>query len=155
MSVFINWPTCRGIRAMTKDRQHIGGRYVELFRVNRAAMIQATSLASTWDALEQFVGGYMNNMQMQQPAFGMYGQPQPYAGPFVGGPAYPNMQVPPGPAMPGPASSKPSTLRMRGLPFRATVEEFSRLWWSVQVCEFFTGFQLMPGGVVLGQRDGR
>ena len=28
-------------RAMTKDRQHIGGRYVELFRVNRAEMIQA------------------------------------------------------------------------------------------------------------------
>merc|ERR1719472_429284 len=43
-------------RAMLKDRQHIGGRYVELFRVNRAAMIAA---------LEQFVGGYMNNNQMQ------------------------------------------------------------------------------------------
>merc|ERR1719163_514577 len=44
-------------RAMSKDRQHIGGRYVELFRVNRAEMIQA---------LEQFVGGYMSN-QMAMP----------------------------------------------------------------------------------------
>merc|ERR1719424_582160 len=35
-------------RAMAKDRQHMGGRYVELFRVSRAEMIQA---------LEQFVGG--------------------------------------------------------------------------------------------------
>merc|ERR1719163_794921 len=43
-------------RAMTKDRQHMGGRYVELFRVNRAEMIQA---------LEQFVGGYMNNNNLQ------------------------------------------------------------------------------------------
>merc|ERR1719238_2620378 len=43
-------------RAMTKDRQHIGGRYVELFRVNRGEMIAA---------LEQFVGGYMNNNNMQ------------------------------------------------------------------------------------------
>merc|ERR1719163_543213 len=44
-------------RAMTKDRQHMGGRYVELFRVSRGEMIQA---------LEQFVGGYMNN-QMAMP----------------------------------------------------------------------------------------
>ena len=35
-------------RAMSKDRQHIGGRYVELFRVNRSEMI---------GALEHFVGG--------------------------------------------------------------------------------------------------
>ncbi|EOD11302.1 hypothetical protein EMIHUDRAFT_55470, partial [Emiliania huxleyi CCMP1516] len=28
-------------RAMSKDRQHMGGRYVELFRVSRAEMIQA------------------------------------------------------------------------------------------------------------------
>ena len=28
-------------RAMTRDRQHMGGRYVELFRVSRAEMLQA------------------------------------------------------------------------------------------------------------------
>merc|ERR1719487_564390 len=39
-------------RAMLKDRQHIGGRYVELFRVGRGEMLAA---------LEQFVGGYMSN----------------------------------------------------------------------------------------------
>merc|ERR1719502_2111497 len=53
-------------RAMTKDRQHIGGRYVELFRVGRAEMLAA---------LEQFVGGYMSN-QMAMPggmAAGAYG----------------------------------------------------------------------------------
>ena len=47
-------------RAMTKDRQHIGGRYVELFRVGRGEMLAA---------LEQFVGGYMNN-QMMTPGAG-------------------------------------------------------------------------------------
>merc|ERR1719247_1662245 len=45
-------------RAMTKDRQHIGGRYVELFRVNRNEMIAA---------LEQFVGGYMSNQMVMAP----------------------------------------------------------------------------------------
>ena len=35
----------------------MGGRYVELFRVNRGEMLQA---------LEQFVGGYMNNNHMPQ-----------------------------------------------------------------------------------------
>ena len=45
-------------RAMTRDRQHMGGRYVELFRVSRAEMLQA---------LEQFVGGYMaGNMMAHQ-----------------------------------------------------------------------------------------
>ena len=40
----------------------------------------------------------------------------------------------------------PGTLRMRGIPFRSTVED---------VLRFFAGFQIVPGGVVLGQRDGR
>ena len=40
----------------------------------------------------------------------------------------------------------PGTLRMRGIPFRSTVDD---------VLRFFAGFQVMPGGVVLGQRDGR
>lgn len=35
---------------------------------------------------------------------------------------------------------------MRGIPFRSTVDD---------VVRFFAGFQIMPGGVVLGQRDGR
>jgi len=157
-------------RAMTKDRQHIGGRYVELFRVNRGEMIAA---------LEQFVGGYMSN-QMTMPggmaagAYGnMYGMQQsPYAQPhgaFVSAPhacgtpgAYTNMQqhmVTPGGAMPGPGAmgpngamgaggqgGKPGTLRMRGIPFRSTVDD---------VLRFFAGFQVATGGVVLGQRDGR
>jgi len=155
-------------RAMTKDRQHIGGRYVELFRVNRGEMIAA---------LEQFVGGYMSN-QMAMPggmaagAYGnMYGMQQsPYAQPhgaFVGTPhtcgvpgAYTNMQqhmVNPGGAMPGGMGpngamgaggqgGKAGTLRMRGIPFRSTVDD---------VLRFFTGFQVAQGGVVLGQRDGR
>merc|ERR1711904_631683 len=38
------------------------------------------------------------------------------------------------------------TLRMRGIPFRSTVDD---------VLRFFAGFQIMPGGVELGQRDGR
>ena len=147
-------------RAMSKDRQHIGGRYVELFRVNRAEMIQA---------LEQFVGGYMsnNNMQMQgamgggSPYGAMYGamQQSPYGGPPMGGPgAYGGMQggynmqgmpgpngMPPQGGLPG-GGGKPGTLRMRGIPYRATVEDVYR---------FFAGFQVMAGGVVLGQRDGR
>jgi hypothetical protein len=41
---------------------------------------------------------------------------------------------------------QPGTLRMRGLPYRATQED---------VLRFFTGFQVMQGGVVMGQRDGR
>ena len=144
-------------RAMTKDRQHMGGRYVELFRVGRADMIQA---------LEQFVGGYMsNNMQMPggigaaPPSYGMYGgamQPGPYAhsagymaGPACGGPGFTGMppSMPPG-GMSGPvgAAAKAGTVRMRGLPFRATVDD---------VLRFFTGFHVMPAGIVLGQRDGR
>ena len=42
--------------------------------------------------------------------------------------------------------TKGSTLRMRGIPFRSTVED---------VLRFFAGFQVVPGGVVIGQRDGR
>jgi heterogeneous nuclear ribonucleoprotein F/H len=148
-------------RAMTKDRQHIGGRYVELFRVNRQEMIQA---------LEQFVGGYMNNNNMQMaggmggaaPYGAMYGgmQQSPYGQPFgapsCGGPGAYSMQphqagVPPNGAMASPGmnggqGSKPGTLRMRGLPYRATAEDVFR---------FFTGFQIVQNGVVLGQRDGR
>lgn len=155
-------------RAMTKDRQHMGGRYVELFRVSRAEMIQA---------LEQFVGGYMNSQTMQmQPGMGagayagMYGAMQgaPYGSPgFLGGPtcgapgaygAMPQQLVGGMPAgmqaggVPGAAGqapmggSKAGTLRMRGLPFRSTVDDIFR---------FFTGFQIMPGGIVIGQRDGR
>ena len=103
-----------------------------------------------------------NNMGMQAghaaPPFGaMYGamQQSPYGQPpFVGGPhPYGAMPVPPGGmpggghnGMPNGAGGKPGTLRMRGLPYRATTED---------VCRFFGGFQVMPGGVVLGQRDGR
>ena len=150
-------------RAMTKDRQHIGGRYVELFRVNRAEMI---------GALEQFVGGYMsNNMHVpggmagaapyagmqpypMQPPFGQPGYPM--GGPACGGPgAYSAMQQPMGGPHGGPPmgagagapAGKPGTLRMRGLPFRATVDD---------VLRFFHGFQVVqPGGVVIGHRDGR
>merc|ERR1719382_72347 len=148
-------------RAMTKDRQHMGGRYVELFRVSRAEMLQA---------LEQFVGGYMNNnnMQMQMqggmagaPPYGNmygtmgqspYGQPAGYmGGPACGGPgAYGAMQHPmpvaPAGMAAGGVGGKAGTLRMRGLPFRASVDDIFR---------FFMGFQIMPGGIVLGQRDGR
>mgnify|MGYP006141066805 CR=1 FL=1 len=147
-------------RAMTKDRQHMGGRYVELFRVSRAEMIQA---------LEQFVGGYMSNNpmppQMMHPqgmgamggAYGMYGGAAgPYGGgmygggpPACGGPgAYgvPPGMYPPGPGGPPHGGAKNGTVRMRGLPFRATVDDIFR---------FFQGFQVMPGGIVLGQRDGR
>jgi len=156
-------------RAMTKDRQHIGGRYVELFRVNRGEMLAA---------LEQFVGGYMSNQMAMAPGMGaqasMYGaygaMPQGAYGqapafvngpPTCGGPgAYANMQqhltVGPGgsiagaPAMQGgPGGGQkmpPGTLRMRGIPFRSTVDD---------VLRFFTGFQVAPGGVIIGQRDGR
>mmetsp|Transcript_21434 Transcript_21434/g.63459 ORF Transcript_21434/g.63459 Transcript_21434/m.63459 type:complete len:95 (+) Transcript_21434:3-287(+) len=49
--------------------------------------------------------------------------------------------------MPGhPGGGKAGTLRMRGLPFRATVDDVYR---------FFNGFHVLPGGIVLGQRDGR
>lgn len=152
-------------RAMSKDRQHIGGRYVELFRVNRGEMLAA---------LEQFVGGYMSNQMGMGPgqAMGAYGasmygalQQSPYGqAPFVGGPmnggpgAYASMQqqhpgmaggpMNGGPGMPGGGGQKmpAGTLRMRGIPFRSTVDD---------VLRFFQGFQVVPGGVVLGQRDGR
>merc|ERR1719446_1553998 len=154
-------------RAMTKDRQHMGGRYVELFRVGRAEMIQA---------LEQFVGGYMNSQSMQMQGgmggaaayAGMYGAMQgaPYGSPgFLGGPAcggpgaygampqqivggmQAGMQAGAVPGATGqPPMGKAGTLRMRGLPFRSTVDDIFR---------FFTGFQIMPGGIVIGQRDGR
>jgi hypothetical protein len=39
-----------------------------------------------------------------------------------------------------------NTLRMRGLPFRATADEISR---------FFGDFQILPGGITIGQREGR
>jgi RNA recognition motif-containing protein len=147
-------------RAMTKDRQHIGGRYVELFRVGRGEMLAA---------LEQFVGGYMSN-QMALPGGapgmaygGMYGgmQQSPYAQPpgFVGPPgtmgappgAYVQQHMAPGQpqganGMQGQPKMSPGTLRMRGIPFRSTVDD---------VLRFFAGFQVMPGGVVLGQREGR
>merc|ERR1719163_1840698 len=59
-------------RAMSKDRQHIGGRYVELFRVSRAEML---------GALEQYVGSYATNQMAFNPTManahaaygGMYG----------------------------------------------------------------------------------
>ena len=41
---------------------------------------------------------------------------------------------------------QPGTLRMRGLPFRASVDDIFR---------FFQGYSIMPGGIVIGQRDGR
>jgi heterogeneous nuclear ribonucleoprotein F/H/epithelial splicing regulatory protein 1/2 len=122
-------------------------------------------------ALEQFVGGYMNNnIQMQpgmappgHPQYGMYGamqqgpygQPPGYMGaPACGAPPYGGMQPPmqtmPPAAIPGaatgPAPGKASTLRMRGLPFRSTVDD---------VLRFFAGFHILPGGIVLGQKDGR
>jgi heterogeneous nuclear ribonucleoprotein F/H len=156
-------------RAMTKDRQHIGGRYVELFRVNRGEMLAA---------LEQFVGGYMSNQMamgpgamgpgaMGQAGYGaMYGamQQAPYGqapafvggAPMSGGPgAYGGMHgghpMTGGPGAVGGGGGQgqkmaAGTLRMRGIPFRSTVDD---------VLRFFAGFQVMPGGVVLGQRDGR
>ena len=134
-------------RAMTKDRQHIGGRYVELFRVGRGEMLAA---------LEQFVGGYMSN-QMALPGGapgmaygGMYGgmQQSPYAQPpgFVGPPgtmgappgAYVQQHMAPGQpqganGMQGQPKMSPGTLRMRGIPFRSTVDD---------VLRFFAGFQV-------------
>jgi len=148
-------------RAMTKDRQHIGGRYVELFRVSRGELIAA---------LEQFVGGYMSNQMVMAPngmgaqAYGgMYGMPHgsPYGQPYAAGPgamgygAHGAMQQHMGMGMQAGAhgmagvpngGTKGSTLRMRGIPFRSTVEDVMR---------FFAGFQVIPGGVVIGQRDGR
>jgi hypothetical protein len=95
---------------------------------------------------------------------GMYGamQQSPYAqSPYAPG-GYPQMQQhmvsPPTVGGPGMAQQQqqggggggqkmaPGTLRMRGIPFRSTVDDIVR---------FFAGFQIMPGGVVLGQRDGR
>lgn len=152
-------------RAMTKDRQHMGGRYVELFRVPRGEMIHA---------LEQFVGGYMTNNNPMAPGM-MGGGPPPYGmpygamqqgpyggpagpygmgGPACGGPGYGGMQQMPGGSMPGggppgaggQAPKGPGTLRMRGLPFRSTPDDVFR---------FFNGFHIMPGGIVIGQRDNR
>jgi len=148
-------------RAMAKDREHIGGRYVELFRVSRGEMIAA---------LEQFVGGYMSHQMgalglgAAGTAFGglygavqaTYGQP-PYMTGHAGPGGYANMQqhlpaltggvagMPAAAAM-GASGAKAGTLRMRGIPFRSTVDD---------VLRFFAGFQVVPGGVMLGQRDGR
>merc|ERR1719491_1497755 len=44
-------------RAMTKDREHMEGRYVELFRVNRGEM---------WQALEQFAAVYQSHNSVPQ-----------------------------------------------------------------------------------------
>merc|ERR1719217_1457579 len=69
--------------------------------------------------------------------------------PQCGGPgAYGGMGGPMGYGPPGPpgAQHKAGTVRMRGLPFRSTVDDIFR---------FFQGFQVMPGGIVIGQRDGR
>ena len=142
-------------RAMSKDRQHIGGRYVELFRVSRGEMIAA---------LEQFVGGYMSNQMAMAPnamagaqayggMYGMHGSPygQPYAGHagMAAGP-YGAMQQHMGAmqahGMATGGAAKGATLRMRGIPFRSTEQD---------VLRFFAGFQVLPGGVVIGQRDGR
>merc|ERR1719311_1915225 len=84
-------------RAMTKDRHHMGGRYVELFRVNRGEMLQA---------LEQFVGGYMNNNHMPQMISmggAMGGAYSPYGGAMAG---------PMGCYGGGAPPHKPGTLRM-------------------------------------------
>ena len=137
----------------TAPRPH---RYVELFRVSRGELIAA---------LEQFVGGYMANMAVMAPngmgaqaaygmgAYGMHGSPYGQAAYGYGamGGAHGGMQQHMGmgmggPHMPGSPTPKGSTLRMRGIPFRSTVEDVMR---------FFAGFQVVPGGVVLGQRDGR
>jgi hypothetical protein len=138
----------------------MGGRYVELFRVSRAEMLQA---------LEQFVGGYMNNnLHMQGGMGGGYTamggyhmapyQPAYQMGaPACGGPGSFGAMAPQpmpmaaagggGAMMGAPAGGgKPGTLRMRGLPFKSTVDDISR---------FFSGFQIMPGGIVLGHREGR
>ena len=135
-------------RAMAKDRQHIGGRYVELFRVNRAEMIAA---------LEQFVGGYMNNQLAMGPggmggqAYGRctcdgqspYGQPPAFGVPPMGGApgAYGAMQqhyaVGPGQMQGGGGGGhqkmNAGTLRMRGI-LRSTVDD---------VLRFFNG-SIMP-----------
>ena len=148
-------------RAMTKDRQHIGGRYVELFRVSRGELIAA---------LEQFVGGYMSNQMVMAPngmgaqGYGMYGMHgSPYGQPYgahagaMGYGAHGAMQQHMGMGMGAQqaqgmgggvpnGAAKGSTLRMRGIPFRSTADD---------VLRFFAGFQVLPGGVVIGQRDGR
>merc|ERR1719310_794123 len=117
-------------------------------------------------ALEQFVGGYMNNNAMggMMPAgpmgmggpYGMYPAQPTYAAqgamggygapPACGGPGAYGMQQPMYPSGPQGGHSKPGTTRMRGLPFRSTVDDVFR---------FFQGHQITPGGIVLGQRDGR
>ena len=120
-------------------------------------------------ALEQFVGGYMNNQLALGPgamgaqAYGAmygaspYGQPHYGQGAPYGQGAYGAMQqhlaLGPGQAMPpnmhgggGHQKMAPGTLRMRGIPFRSTIED---------VLRFFNGFSVMPNGVVIGQRDGR
>lgn len=143
-------------KAMQKDRQHIGGRYVELFRVGRGEMIAA---------LEHFVGGYLNaqmgTMSLGPGAAygGVYGGMGYGQSPYMGAhPAAYGMQqhmggmAPPG-GLPGVGGMggmhggpRNGTLRMRGIPFRSTVED---------VVRFFQGFQIATNGVVLGQRDGR
>ena len=42
--------------------------------------------------------------------------------------------------------ASPGTVRMRGIPFRSTVDD---------VLRFFAGFHIMPGGILLGKCDGR
>ena len=87
---------------------------------------------------------------------GCYGAPPACGGP--GGP-YGSMQqrvdghlvYPPAPGGGGPGGGGPphklGTLRMRGLPFRATADDIYR---------FFLGLQISGNnGIVLGQRDGR
>jgi len=146
-------------RAMNKDRQHIGGRYVELFRVSRAEML---------GALEQYVGSYHTNQMAFNPTManahaaygGMYGAVPQYGGAqysaaaMAGAAAYGGMQQQMGMHQMASAMAqgqqqqggKGATLRMRGIPYRSTAEDVMR---------FFAGFQVVPGGVVLGQRDGR
>lgn len=83
---------------------------------------------------------------------GCYGAPPACGGPGAyGGYAQQTGGYPPGPGGPPPpgppgGGKSPGTIRMRGLPFRSTVDDVFR---------FFQGLQIPPGGIVLGQRDGR
>ena len=112
-------------------------------------------------ALEQFVGGYMSNQMAIPGSAGMYGglygaamQQPPYGQPGFVAPgtvgahgAYGNMnmqqQVMGGlnaaaqNGVGGGSQQKmnPGTLRMRGIPFRSTVDD---------VLRFFAGFQVRP-----------
>ncbi|CAK0735830.1 hypothetical protein CVIRNUC_000646 [Coccomyxa viridis] len=116
--------------ALGKHKEAMGERYIELFLSTKANMVQAVQQSSYYVGLQRNPG--MPLMGLQLPGM----QPAPMHAPVMGlqyRPAYGQ-----GAPVQSVVSADGSTLRLRGLPYSAGVEE---------IADFFSGYSLAQDGI--------